>query len=255
MGILENKKVLVMGIRNRWSLAWAIAGQAHVEGAAVICTCKTDDERSRAEKLTASFGNSLCINCDATNDKDLDRLRETIAGRYGTIDGIVHSIAHALKEDTDGSILSTSRNGFAHALDVSTYSLIAVSRSLIDILNPGSSILTLTFMGSERVFPGYNVMGIAKAALEAVVKYLAHDLGHKSIRVNGISAGTVRTLSAKGIRDFDLLSEQAKKRSPLKRNVEPGEIAATALFLLSPLSKGITGEIIHTDCGFNIMGI
>jgi enoyl-[acyl-carrier protein] reductase I len=169
--------------------------------------------------------------------------------------GVVHGIAHAKREDIHNSFVNASRDGFAHALNISAYSLVAVSRKAMDLMTEGGSILTLTYMGSERVFPGYNVMGVAKAALEASVRYLAYDLGQAGIRVNAISAGAIKTISSKGIKDFGNILDVTEERAPLRRSIEQDELGDAALFLLSSLSRGITGEIMYVDCGYNIMGI
>jgi len=175
--------------------------------------------------------------------------------KYGVIHGVVHSIAHAFAEDIHNGFVNTSRNGFAHAMDVSAYSLVAVSRKARELMTEGGSIITLTYMGSEKVFTGYNVMGVAKAALEASVRYLAADLGVDGIRVNAISAGPIKTISAKGVKDFSSILNVVEERAPLKRGIDQDDVGGSALYLLSSLSKGVTGEIIHVDCGFNIMGI
>jgi len=186
---------------------------------------------------------------------DIDNLFAAIKEKYGTIHGVVHSIAHANTEDLQNDFIYTSREGFAHAMDVSAYSLVAVSRRAKEIMTEGGSIITLTYMGSEKVFPGYNVMGVAKAALEASVRYLASDLGPSGIKVNAISAGPIKTLSAKGVKNFGSILDTVEEKAPLRRNVTTEDVGKTALYLLSDLSSGVTGEIIHVDSGYHIMGI
>ncbi|MNJ59190.1 Enoyl-[acyl-carrier-protein] reductase [NADH] FabI [compost metagenome] len=205
-------------------------------------------------KLAETIPNSLILPCNVTVDEEIDRLADTLKGEFGVLHGIVHSIAFAKAEDLAGEFADTSREGFALANDISVYSLVAVSKRLAPLMTEGGSIMTMTYMGSERVMRNYNVMGVAKAALEASVRYLANDLGPKNIRVNAISAGPIRTLAAKGISDFNSILKQVEEKAPLRKTTETAEVGDTAMFLLSHLSRGITGEVIFVDGGYNIVG-
>ncbi|AUG57032.1 enoyl-ACP reductase FabI [Acetivibrio saccincola] len=249
--LLAGKNILVMGVRNKWSIAWGIVNAAINEGANIIITYQGEREKKGASEL----GADSIFQCDISSDQDIDNLFAAIKEKYGTIHGVVHSIAHANTEDLQNDFIYTSREGFAHAMDVSAYSLVAVSRRAKEIMTEGGSIITLTYMGSEKVFPGYNVMGVAKAALEASVRYLASDLGPSGIKVNAISAGPIKTLSAKGVKNFGSILDTVEEKAPLRRNVTTEDVGKTALYLLSDLSSGVTGEIIHVDSGYHIMGI
>ncbi len=253
--LLLNKNILIMGIRNKWSIAWGIAQAVHNEGGNVIITYLGEREKDSVEELAATISRSAILKCDAGSDEDIDNLFDEIKSKYGVLHGFVHAIAYAKAEDIQNGYINTSRDGFALANDISAYSLAAVSRRAKDIMTEGGSIVTLTYMGSEKVFPGYNVMGVAKAALEAGVRYLASDIGPLGIRVNAISAGSIKTMSAKGIKGFSSILDVADQKAPLKRKLNQEDIGGPAVFLLSDMSKGITGEVIHVDCGFNIMGI
>lgn len=253
--LLKDKNIVIMGVRNKWSIAWGIVKSASEHGANIILTYQSEREEKETIALAENLKNSAVYKCDISSDDDIDILFDNLKAKYGVIHGLVHAIAHAKSEDLRNDFVSTSRDGFIHALNISAYSLVAVSRKAAEIMTQGGSILTLTYMGSEKVFPGYNVMGVAKAALEACVRYLAHDLGSKGIRINAISAGAIKTLSAKGIKDFGTILSTVEEKSPLKKSVEQDELGDTALFLLSDLSRAITGEVTHVDCGFNIMGI
>ncbi len=253
--LLKNKKIIIMGVRNKWSIAWGIAEACRREGASLIFTYLGEREKSDVERLAKELGNVDTFRLDVTSDEDIDRFFDNAKDKYGVIHGLVHAVAYARAEDLQDSFLNTSREGFALALDISAYSLVAVSRRASALMTDGGSIVTLTYMGSEKVLPGYNVMGVAKAALETGVRYLADDLGPMGIRINAISAGAVKTLSAKGIKDFSSILKHTRQKAPLRKNVEIGEIGNTAVFLLSDMSGGTTGEIIHVDSGMNIMGI
>lgn len=256
MGILlENKNVLIMGVRNKWSIAWGIAKAAHDNGANLIFTYQGEREREGAEELISLLKGSSIYQCDISSDVDIDNLFGELKQKHSAIHGVVHAIAHAKREDIHNGFINTSRDGFAHALDVSAYSLVAVSRKAKDLMTEGGSIITLTYMGAEKVFTGYNVMGVAKAALEASVRYLAADLGPLGIRVNAISAGPIKTISAKGVKDFSDILEVVEQKAPLRKGIDQDELGDSALYLLSRLSRGTTGEVIHVDCGYNIMGI
>jgi enoyl-[acyl-carrier protein] reductase I len=253
--LLKGQNIIIMGVRNKWSIAWGIARAAYHEGAKLIFTYQGDREKDGVEELAASLGGVDTFQCDVSSDEELDVFFSAVKERYGVLHGLVHGVAHAKHEDIHNDFIYTSRDGFAHAMDVSAYSLIAVSRRAGALMSKGGSIITLTYMGSEKVFPGYNVMGVAKAALEATVRYLANDLGKSGIRVNAISAGAVKTISAKGVKDFSTILDATEEKAPLKKGVNQEELGDAAMFLLSSLSRGMTGEIMHVDCGYNIMGI
>ncbi len=253
--LLQNKNIVIMGLRNKWSIAWGIAQAAANESANLIFTCQTEREKDETEKLTAELGKFPVYICDISADENIGSVFDTIKESYGVIHGVVHAIAHANPEDLTNDFVYTSKAGFLHALDVSAYSLVAVSRKAKDLMIDGGSILTLTYMGAEKVFSGYNVMGVAKAALEASVRYLASDLGACNIRVNAISAGPIKTMSARGVKNFNNILSVVEEKAPLKRCVTKEDIGKASLFFLSDLSSGVTGEITHVDCGFNVMGI
>lgn len=253
--LLSNKNILIMGLRNKWSIAWGIAKAASNEGANLILTYQGEREREGAEELAEALNNSSIYQCNISSDDEIDSLFAGLKEAYGVIHGVVHSIAHAKKEDIQNDFINTSRDGFAHAMNISAYSLIAVSKRAKELMTEGGSILTLTYLGAERVFPGYNVMGVAKAALEASVRYLAHDLGSSGIRVNAISAGPIKTISAKGVKDFGSILDVVEQKAPLRKGVEQDELGDAALYFLSGLSRAVTGEVLHVDCGYSIMGI
>lgn len=253
--LLSGKNILIMGVRNKWSIAWGIAQAAYREGANLIFTYLGDREKEELEKLTESMGTLRAHPCDVTSDEDIERLFAWIRSEFGTLHGLVHSIAFAKSEDLRESFLNTSRGGFKVALDVSAYSFVAVCRHAADLMPEGGSIITLTYRGSVKVVPGYNVMGVAKAALEACVRYAAYELGDRNIRVNSISSGPIKTLSAKGIRNFSDVLKIVEERSPLRRNVTLEDLGNTAVYLLSDLSSGVTGEVIYVDSGYNNMGL
>lgn len=255
--ILENKKVLIMGIRNKWSIAWGAALSAYENGAEVIFTYNSADSGDKVQKLIEEIPGSKAYSCDASSDESIKECFETILKEHGKVDGILHAIAHANTEDLRNDFIKTSREGFAHAGDVSAYSLVAVSRIAKDLemLNENSSIVALTYYGSEKSIEGYNVMGVAKAALEASIRYLARDLGKDGIRINAISAGPIKTLSAKGIKDFNSILDIVEERAPLHRNVTTKEVGDCSTFLFSDMSSAITGEVIHVDNGFSTVGV
>lgn len=253
--LLENKNIMIMGVRNKWSIAWGIAKSAMEHGANVIFTYLGEREKESLDKLLAGYSGLGLYPCDVTSDQQIDELFDEISREYGTLHGLVHAIAHAKTEDLQNLFVNTSRDGFLRALDISAYSLVAVSRKAKELMPQGGSIITLTYYGSEKVMPGYNVMGVAKAALEASVRYLAFDLGPFGIRVNAISAGPVKTMSAMGIQNFGDILEVVEKKSPLRKNITPEELGNNAVWLLSSLSDGITGQTIYVDSGYNILGI
>ena len=255
--ILEGKKVVIMGVRNKWSIAWGAVQSASEQGAEVICTCSGDSEEKVKELLKEIPNSSLYVCNNVSKDEDIDNCLEQIKKDHGKIDGILHAIAHANTEDLRNDFILTSRDGYAHAQDVSSYSLVAIVRMAKekDMLNEGASIVAYTYYGSEKAIEGYNVMGVAKAALEASIRYLAVDLGKIGCRINGISAGPIKTLSAKGIKDFGSILTVVEEKAPLHRNVTTKQVGDSTAFLFSDLSSAITGEIIHVDSGYNIMGV
>ncbi len=253
--ILAGKKIIIMGIRNKWSIAWGTAQSAYEQGAQVIFTCGSVEQIEKIKELTSEIPNSSIYACDASSDESIKKCFEQIKAEHGKVDGILHAIAHANTEDLRNDFILTSRAGYAHACDVSAYSLIAVARigKDVDLLNKGASIVSYTYYGSEKVVEGYNVMGSAKAALEANIRYLAKDLGKYDIRINGISAGPIKTLSAKGIKDFNSILDVVEEKSALHKNVTPKQVGDSTSFLFSDMSSAITGEIIHVDNGFSII--
>lgn len=252
--LLTGKNIVVMGVANDRSIAWAIAQSLAAQGARLAFTYESDRVEGRVRKLADTIPGSLLVPCNVTVDEDIDKLAETLSAEFGVLHGLVHSIAFAKAEDLSGEFVDTSREGFALAHDISAYSLVAVSQRLAKLMTEGGSIMTMTYMGSERVMRNYNVMGVAKAALEASVRYLANDLGPRNIRVNAISAGPIRTLAAKGISDFNSILKQVEEKAPLRRTTDTAEVGDTAMFLISHLSRGITGEVIYVDGGYNIVG-
>ena len=255
--ILKGKKVVIMGVRNKWSIAWGAVQSASEQGAEVICTCSGDSEEKVKELLKEIPNSSLYVCNDVSKDEDIDNCLEQIKKDHGKIDGILHAIAHANTEDLRNDFILTSRDGYAHAQDVSSYSLVAIVRMAKEkeMLNEGASIVAYTYYGSEKAIEGYNVMGVAKAALEASIRYLSVDLGKIGCRVNGISAGPIKTLSAKGIKDFGSILTVVEEKAPLHRNVTTKQVGDSTAFLFSDLSSAITGEIIHVDSGYNIIGV
>lgn len=251
--MLANKNILVMGLRNKWSIAWGIVEAAHKEGANIIITYQGDREKSNAEDMANLLGGATTYQCDILSDQDIEILFSSIKEKFGVLHGIVHSIAHAKTEDLQNDFIYTSRDGFLHAMNVSAYSLVAVCQKAKDLMTEGGSVITLTYMGSEKVCPGYNVMGVAKAALEASVRYLAYDMGAMGVCVNAISAGPIKTLSSKGVKSLGTMLSTVEGKSPLKRGITQQDVGNTAIFLLSNLASAITGEIIHVDCGYNIV--
>lgn len=255
--ILKDKTILIMGIRNKWSIAYGAAKAAYEQGAKLIFTFMGEENREKIEELVSEFKGFKAYTCDASKDEEIESLFKTIKNDYGKIDGILHSIAHANTEDLRNDFINTSKEGFAHANDVSAYSLVAVARIArdLEILNENASITALTYYGSTKVLPGYNVMGVAKAALECSIRYLADNLGPMGVRVNAISAGPIKTLSAKGIKDFNSILSVVEEKAPLRRNVTTEEVGNAVTFLLSDMSRAITGQVIYADSGYNIMGL
>ena len=246
-----------MGIRNKWSIAWGAAQSAYEQGAEVIFTCGSMEKIEKIKELTDEIPNSKVYACDASSDESIRQCLEQIKQNHGKVDGILHAIAHANTEDLRNDFILTSRSGYAHACDVSAYSLVATVRIAkeLDLLNEGASIVSYTYYGAEKAVEGYNVMGVAKAALESSIRYLAKDLGKDGMRVNGISAGPIKTLSAKGIKDFNTILDVVEEKAALHQNVTPKQVGDATSFLFSNLSSAITGEIIHVDNGFSIVGV
>jgi enoyl-[acyl-carrier protein] reductase I len=254
--LLEGKRGLVLGIANKRSIAWGIAQAAHREGARLAVTYQGERLLENVQELARQLRDPLILPCDVSKDKDLQTLAEAVRNDFGTLDFVVHAVAFALREELDGEFLNTSREGYRIAQDVSSYSLTALAKRTAPLMEGrGGSIVTLTYLGGERVVPHYNVMGVAKAALEMSVRYLASDLGPKGIRVNAISAGPIKTLAASGVHGISKMLEYHRTHAPLRRNTEQDEVGDAALFLVSALSRGITGEVIHVDGGFHVMGM
>jgi enoyl-[acyl-carrier protein] reductase I len=254
---LSNKVGLIVGVANKRSIAWAIAQAAAAEGASLVLTHQGERLGENVHELAAMLTNVTVLPCDVTDDAQMDAVFAAIDAKFGGLDFLVHGAAFALREDLSAPFSQTSREGFRVALDVSAYSLIALARRAAPLMERrgGGSILTLTYLGSARVFPNYNVMGVAKAALEASVRYLASDLGPKGIRVNAISAGPIKTLAASGISGFSSILQTYRDRAPLRRTVETSDVADAAIFLIGPGGRAVTAEVLMVDAGFHAMGI
>jgi enoyl-[acyl-carrier protein] reductase I len=248
------KTAVIFGVANKRSIAWAIAQKLQQAGWRLAITYQNERLAQEAKGLIDELPGATGFMCDVSHDEQIAKLFEELKANYGTLQGVVHSVAFAPAAELSGQFLNTTREGFRIAHDVSVYSLIAVARAAAPLMTLGGGIVTMTYYGAEKVVPKYNVMGVAKAALEASVRYLANDLGAQNIRVNAISAGPIKTLAARGISGLGEMLKSHAERAPLKRNVDPGEVGATAAFLLSEAGSGITGETIYVDCGYNIMG-
>ncbi len=253
--MLENKVGMIFGVANTRSSAWACAAACLEKGARMAFTYQGERLKQNVEKLTAVIEDTLVVPCDVTNQQEVDAAFDAVGKKYGKLDFLIHSIAFAPREALEGEFLTTTRDAFLTALEISTFSLTQVSLAAMPLMKDGGSIVTMSYYGAEKVVMNYNVMGVAKSALESSVRYLAADLGRHNIRVNAISAGPINTLSARGVKNMSSLLNYVGEKSPLKRNVEAKEVGNTALFLVSDLSSAITGETIHVDCGYNIMGI
>jgi enoyl-[acyl-carrier protein] reductase I len=253
--LLEGKRGLVLGIANKRSIAWGIAQAAHREGARLAVTYQGERLLENVQELSQQLRDPLILPCDVSKDEDLKALAESVRNEFGTLDFVVHAVAFALREELDGDFVNTSREGYRIAQDISSYSLTALAREVVPLMPNGGSIVTLSYLGGERVVPHYNVMGVAKAALEMSVRYLAADLGPKGIRVNAISAGPIKTLAASGVHGLSKMLEYHRTYAPLRRNTDQDEVGDTGLFLVSPLSRGVTGEVIHVDGGFHVIGM
>ena len=254
-GIMAGKRGLVMGVANERSIAWGISAAAAAQGAELAFTYQGDALKKRVEPLAASVGSSLVMPCDVTDEASMDAVFDELKKTWGSIDFIVHAIAYSDKEELKGVYVDTTRDNFQRTMDISVYSFTALARRAAELMTDGGSMVTLTYYGAERVMPHYNVMGVAKAALEASVRYLAVDLGGKNIRVNGLSAGPMKTLAASGIGDFRYILKWNEYNSPLKRNVTLDDVGGAGVYLLSDLSSGVSGETHHVDCGYHVVGM
>lgn len=252
--LLDGKKGLIIGVANKHSIAWAIAQSAAGQGARLLFNYQNERLKENVEELVATMPGSKAFPCDVSDDAQIDAMMQHIQKEVGQLDFLVHSVAFAPREELTGQFVNTTRKGFATALDVSAYSLVAVTKAALPLMTHGGSVVTLTYLGAERVVQHYNVMGVAKAALEATVRYLAHDLGPKNIRVNAISAGPIKTLAARGVSGISKMVDHHREFAPLRRATEQGEVGDTALFLVSDLGRGITGEVIYVDGGYHIIG-
>lgn len=253
--LLEGKHALILGIANKWSLAYAIAQAFSREGASLVLTYLGERQKGSIEDLAKDLNVAAILPCDVTKDEDLVALTASLQAMNRPLHAVVHSLAFANTEDLRNPFLDTSRDGFLLAQNVSAYSLVAVARATAPVMTEGGSLSTLTYLGSTRVLPGYNVMGVAKASLEASMRYLASELGARKIRVNAISAGAVKTASARAIKDLSSLLEKAPEHAPLRRNTDPAEVADAAVFLASDLGRGVTGNCLFVDAGIQIMGV
>jgi enoyl-[acyl-carrier protein] reductase I len=254
--MLNDKKGIIFGVANKRSIAWATALALHKAGAQLAFAYQGERLKENVEALTReSMPGSPLISCDVTNQEEVDEAFKTVGEQFGRLDFLIHSIAFAPREALSGEFLDTSREAFLTALEISAYSLPQLARAAAPLMTEGGSIVSMSYYGAEKVVPGYNVMGVAKSALEASTRYLAKDLGPRNIRINAISAGPIQTLSARGVADFTTMLKHHAERAPLGRNVDPREVGDTAVFLCSSMSSGITGEVIYVDCGYNIMGI
>jgi enoyl-[acyl-carrier protein] reductase I len=253
--MLKDKVGMIFGVANKRSIAWACAEACMNQGARIAFTYQGERLKENVEKLTKDVADTLVVPCDVTNQQEVDAAFAAVGEKYGKLDFLVHSIAFAPREALEGEFLTTTREAFLTAMEISTFSLTQVSLAAMPLMKDGGSIVTMSYYGAEKVVMNYNVMGVAKAALEASTRYLAADLGRHNIRVNAISAGPINTLSARGVKNMGSLFSYVGEKAPLKRNVEAREVGNTALFLVSDLASGITGETIYVDCGYNIMGI
>ncbi|MEJ7861285.1 MAG: enoyl-ACP reductase [Pyrinomonadaceae bacterium] len=253
--MLENKVGMIFGVANQRSIAWACAQACAEKGAKLAFTYQGERLKGNVEKLTKDMDGAVVIPCDVTNQEEVDAAFELVGKKFGKLDFLIHSIAFAPKEALEGEFLMTSREAFLTALEISAFSLTQLALAAAPLMKDGGSIVTMSYYGAEKVVQNYNVMGVAKAALESSVRYLAEDLGKQNIRVNAISAGPINTLSARGVKNMGAMLHNIADKSPLRRNVEAREVGNTALFLVSDLASAITGETIYVDCGFNIIGV
>ena len=254
-GLMAGKRGLIMGLANDRSLAWGITKALHAQGAEIAFTYQGDTLKKRVEPLVADLGYETLIDCDVTNDEQMENAFNTLKSKWGKLDFVVHAIGFSDKEELKGRFSDTSRENFLNTMDISCYSFTKVSRLASDLMTEGGSLITLTYYGSERVVPNYNVMGVAKAALEASVRYLAEDMGKYGIRVNALSAGPVKTLAASGIGDFRYILKWNELNAPLRKNTTLEDVGGAGLYLLSDLSSGVTGETHHVDSGYHVVGM
>lgn len=255
MKLLDGKRALVTGVANRWSIATGIARKFHEHGARLALAYQGERVRAEVEKLAAELGGAYVVECDVSSDESLRAMQSAMSTHFGKLDALVHSIAFANKEDLAGKVFDTSRSGFSLSLDVSAYSLIALTSALRDAFDDGASLMALTYLGATHIVPNYNLMGISKAALEAVVRYLAFDLGDRGIRVNAISAGPIKTASSRQVGGFSRILDVVPKVAPLRRNVTPEDVGNAAVFLASDLSSTITADVHFVDAGYHMMGM
>jgi enoyl-[acyl-carrier protein] reductase I len=253
--MLENKVGMIFGVANQRSIAWACADACLQAGAKLAFTYQGERLQRNLEKLTSSMPEALVVPCDVSNQAEVDAAFEAVNNKFGRLDFVIHSIAFAPREALEGEFVATTRDAFLTALEISAYSLSQIALAAKPLMRGGGSIVTMSYYGADKVVPNYNVMGVAKAALESSTRYLAEDLGKQNIRVNAISAGPINTLSARGVKDMGSMLKHIAANSPLRRNVEAREVGNTALFLVSDLASAITGETIYVDCGFNIIGV
>ena len=257
MPLLDGKSGIIFGVANKRSIAWAIAQALSTAGMRLAFTYQGERLKESVEELSSSMAGSLLLPCDVTNDDEIAAVFTEVDREFGKLDALVHSVAFAPREDLESDFVKTSRGGFKLAQDISAYSLVGLTRAALPLMEKagGGSVIAMTYYGAEKVVEGYNLMGVAKASLEACVRYLAANLGPRNVRINAISAGPVNTLAARGIKGFTGMLKHHAERAPLRRNVELEEIGNTALFLASPMSSAITGEVIYVDCGYNIIGV
>ncbi len=255
MPLLEGKTALITGVANRWSIATGIARAMHAHGAKLAFIYQGERVQAEVEKLAAELGGGPCFPCDVSSDEALRALAASVEKKLGKLDALVHSIAFVNKEDLEGKVYDTSRGGFSVAMDITAYSLIALVAALRERFNDDASIMALTYYGSTSIVPNYNIAGIAKAALESIVRYLAFDLGERGIRVNAISAGPIKTASSRQVKGFSSMLDRVAAAAPLRRNVTPDDVGGTAVYLASDLSRAVTGEIHFVDAGYHVMGM
>ncbi|MCG5103783.1 enoyl-ACP reductase FabI [Oceanobacillus alkalisoli] len=255
-GLLKDKTIVVMGVANERSIAWGITKSLHREGANLIFTNRQERSKKKLEKLLEKHDipAKLMLSLDAASDESIQDAFQEIKDKVGVIHGVVHSVAFAKREELQGEYADTSRDGYLLAHEISAYSLVAITKAAKELMTEGGSIITQTYLGAERVIPNYNIMGVAKASLEASVRYLAEDMGKYDIRVNAISSGPIRTVSAKGVSGFNEKANVIVEKSPLRRNIDQDQVGDASMFFLSDLSRGVTGEILHVDSGFHIIG-
>jgi enoyl-[acyl-carrier protein] reductase I len=253
--LLKDKKAAIFGVANDKSIAYGIAQQFKQHGARLSFSYPGEAIQKRVDPISEEIGGDFTFPCDVTSDEQLAAAAQIVKEKWGSVDVLVHSVAFANRDDLKNRFIDTSRDGFKLALDISAYSLVAMCKAFEPLLAPGASIMTMTYLGSTRVVPNYNVMGVAKAALEASMRYLSHELGASGVRVNAISAGPIKTLASSGISGFKSIFNHIEERAPLKRNVSIDDVGRTALYLASDLASGVTGEILFVDSGYNTMGL